>query len=327
MVCLSIIVPVYNTEKYLKNCIESVLKQTFSDWELILVDDGSTDSSGSICDQYAQADNRIKVIHKPNGGLSAARNTGIDHSRGKYITFLDSDDDIAIDTYDKNIQLLLADQELEIVQFPVFEGYGENGGVLVQFPPQLLVSNREIQISFLEHLNHFNAAVWNKIYRSDILKNIRFVEGRLHEDYVYIDQLIQKLNKVRITNFGCYHYYHRPQSITHKSSIKRHLDLIDCDVSRLRRRYEFQELRHLLIEQFVFVVRELQNIHYAFPDYDLTTLSEEILKLKPSFKYLFQCSSAKDFVWYIAIQIFGLKRFTTIYQKTLSKRKKKENVI
>lgn len=327
MVCLSIIVPVYNTEKYLKNCIESVLKQTFSDWELILVDDGSTDSSGSICDQYAQADNRIKVIHKPNGGLSAARNTGIDHSRGKYITFLDSDDDIAIDTYDKNIQLLLADQELEIVQFPVFEGYGENGGVLVQFPPQLLVSNREIQISFLEHLNHFNAAVWNKIYRSDILKNIRFVEGRLHEDYVYIDQLIQKLNKVRITNFGCYHYYHRPQSITHKSSIKRHLDLIDCDVSRLRRRYEFQELRHLLIEQFVFVVRELQNIHYAFPDYDLTILSEEILKLKPSFKYLFQCSSAKDFVWYIAIQIFGLKRFTTIYQKTLSKRKKKENVI
>ena len=292
-----------------------------------MVDDGSTDSSGSICDQYAQADNRIKVIHKPNGGLSAARNTGIDHSRGKYITFLDSDDDIAIDTYDKNIQLLLADQELEIVQFPVFEGYGENGGVLVQFPPQLLVSNREIQISFLEHLNHFNAAVWNKIYRSDILKNIRFVEGRLHEDYVYIDQLIQKLNKVRITNFGCYHYYHRPQSITHKSSIKRHLDLIDCDVSRLRRRYEFQELRHLLIEQFVFVVRELQNIHYAFPDYDLTILSEEILKLKPSFKYLFQCSSAKDFVWYIAIQIFGLKRFTTIYQKTLSKRKKKENVI
>ena len=323
MVCLSIIVPVYNTEKYLKNCIESVLKQTLSDWELILVDDGSTDSSGRICDQYAQSDNRIKVIHKPNGGLSAARNTGIDHSRGKYITFLDSDDDIAIDTYDKNIQLLLADQELEIVQFPVFEGYGENGGVLVQFPPQLLVSNRKIQISFLEHLNHFNAAVWNKIYRSDILKNIRFVEGRLHEDYVYIDQLIQKLNKVRITNLGCYHYYHRPQSITHKSSIKRHLDLIDCDISRLKRRYEFPELHHLLLEQYVFVVRELQNIHYEFPDYNLNKLFEEITRLKPSIKYVFINSSAKEIIWYLAIQILGMERFTTIYQKILSKRKKK----
>jgi len=304
-----------------------VLNQTFSDWELILVDDGSTDCSGLICNQYAQSDNRIKVIHTSNEGLSSARNTGIDYARGRYITFLDSDDDITINTYDKNIQLLLADQELEIIQFPVFEGYGEDGGVLVQFPPQLLVSNREIQISFLEHLNHFNAAVWNKIYRSDILKKQRFVKGRLHEDYVFMDQLVQKLNRVQITNFGCYHYYHRPQSITHKSSIKRHLDLIDCDISRLKRRYEFPELHHLLLEQYVFVVRELQNIYYAFPDYDLFTLFEEIQRLKPSIKYIFKKTSAKDIIWYFAIQLLGMEKFTTFYQKTLSKRKKKQNVI
>ena len=287
MALLSIIVPVYNTEKYLRNCLDSVLNQTFSDWELVLVDDGSTDSSGNICDQYAKADNRIKVIHRPNGGLSAARNTGMDNAQGKYITFLDSDDDVTSDTYEKNMMLLLDDNKLEIVQFPVFEGYGESGGILVKFPPEILSSNREIQISFLEHLNHFNAAVWNKIYRSDVLQKQRFVEGRLHEDYIFVDQLVKHLNKVQISNLGCYHYYHRPQSITHKSSIKRHLDLIDCDISRLRRRYEFPELNHLLLEQYVFVVRELQNIHFAFPSHDYSTIVDEIRSLKPSVKNLF----------------------------------------
>ena len=94
----SIIVPVYNVEKYLRECIDSILCQTFTDFELILVDDGSKDESGKICDEYAEKDNRIKVIHKENGGQSTARNCGVKESSGKYIVFLDSDDFISEDT-------------------------------------------------------------------------------------------------------------------------------------------------------------------------------------------------------------------------------------
>ena len=98
---VSIIVPVYNTERFLNRCIDSVLAQTYSDWELLLVDDGSTDSSGSICDEYATQDSRIRVFHKENGGVSSARNLGLDYARGEWITFVDSDDYIAPDMIEK----------------------------------------------------------------------------------------------------------------------------------------------------------------------------------------------------------------------------------
>lgn len=102
---LTVIIPVYNTEKYLKRCIESVINQTFLDLEIILVDDGSTDQSASICDDYARRDNRIKVIHKTNGGLSDARNTGIKEATSEFISFVDSDDWLALDIYDYTIIL------------------------------------------------------------------------------------------------------------------------------------------------------------------------------------------------------------------------------
>ena len=92
---ISIIVPVYNTEKYLDQCIQSILSQTYTDFELLLIDDGSTDSSGVICDRYAEQDSRVRVFHKPNGGVSSARNIGLDNTKGEWITFLDSDDWIA----------------------------------------------------------------------------------------------------------------------------------------------------------------------------------------------------------------------------------------
>ena len=115
---LSIIVPIYNVEEYIAECIDSILAQTYKDWELILVDDGSTDNSGKICDEYALKDNRIKVIHKENGGLSSARNAGIDNISGNLITFIDSDDVIiGKDTLQKLIDELTDDKELDSFLF------------------------------------------------------------------------------------------------------------------------------------------------------------------------------------------------------------------
>ena len=104
-IVLSIIIPVYNVEQYINQCIESILIQTYHDYEIILIDDGSTDSSGEICDTYAQKDSRVKVVHKINGGVSSARNIGLQMIKGKYLTFIDPDDFINIDTYEENMNI------------------------------------------------------------------------------------------------------------------------------------------------------------------------------------------------------------------------------
>ena len=115
---VSIIMPVYQAEKFLCDTINSVLAQTYSNWELILVDDGSTDSSGEICDTYAQKDSRVKVVHKINGGVSSARNIGLQMIKGKYLTFIDPDDFINIDTYEENMNIMINNSEIDILQYP-----------------------------------------------------------------------------------------------------------------------------------------------------------------------------------------------------------------
>ncbi|MDD4608609.1 MAG: glycosyltransferase, partial [Bacteroidaceae bacterium] len=115
---LSIIVPVYRVEAHLAACIESILSQSYTNFELLLVNDGSPDTCGDICEQYAAKDKRIKVIHQENGGLSAARNSGIEQAKGIYITFVDSDDTIAPHTYLSNMQLLLNDSSIDLLEYP-----------------------------------------------------------------------------------------------------------------------------------------------------------------------------------------------------------------
>lgn len=121
---LTIIVPVYNVEPYLSDCIESILSQSFDNFELLLIDDGSTDSSGEICDRYAKSDKRIRVFHTENQGVSSARNRGLDEARGKYISFVDSDDYIQADTYSQNIKILEADLSIDFVQIPISDRRG-----------------------------------------------------------------------------------------------------------------------------------------------------------------------------------------------------------
>lgn len=122
---ISIIVPIYNVEKYLPKCIESIINQTYTDLEILLIDDGSTDNSGLICDKYASIDNRIRVIHKKNGGLSDARNVGLDICKGKYISFIDSDDYIELTMYEKMIKIMI-NQKVDIVSCNYNHIYNNN---------------------------------------------------------------------------------------------------------------------------------------------------------------------------------------------------------
>lgn len=318
---LSIIVPVYNTEKYLDGCIQSILTQTFQDWELILIDDGSTDGSGKICDQYANRDVRIYTKHTVNRGLSSARNTGLDLAKGEYISFIDSDDEITSETYSDNFKILQKYPELKVVQFPTIEGYSEEGGILSLFPKKYYSSNKEIQIAFLEHLPQVTGSVCNKIFSKDIFNTLRFKEGHLHEDYSFIDELVQIIDNFYISEYGRYRYYYRCSSITHTNDIARHIDLLLCDISRLERRYDFSELHHLLLEQYIFVIKEWQNIHHVFPNHDLTKYYNRIKQLRPPIKSVFRHSSLKEKALFLIISVIGHDNFTNIYQRLLSRGK------
>lgn len=181
---ISIIVPVYKVEKYLRKCVDSILAQTFTDFEVILVDDGSPDNSGKICDEYAEKDNRVRVIHKENGGLSSARNAGIDVARGKYLGFVDSDDYIDEDMYEilyENLKIHDADiSSVELIPF-----YGDRYKKANKEKKVIILNKKEAIKSVLEG-TQFYAYAWNKLYRKELFKDNRYLDGKTFEEITSI---------------------------------------------------------------------------------------------------------------------------------------------
>lgn len=204
---ISIIVPIYKVEKYLERCVESLRNQTYGHLEIILVDDGSPDSCSAICDDYARKDNRIRVIHQDNRGLSGARNAGIDIAEGEYIAFVDSDDYVAPD-YIRALYELLKESGCAIAQCRF---------TYVQGEPVQEVGDRSFRIyrgeSLMEQLygpeeeaTYFVVA-WNKLYRRELFEKIRYPEGRIHEDEATTYLLFHEANKLAFLNRALYGYY------------------------------------------------------------------------------------------------------------------------
>ncbi|MFG6149944.1 glycosyltransferase family 2 protein [Halobacillus sp. B23F22_1] len=212
---ISIIVPVYNVEPYLRRCLDSILEQTFTDIEVIVVNDGSTDGSGEICDEFAEKDKRIRVIHKKNGGLSSARNAGLDIVKGEYIGFVDSDDYIDINMYKKLYELCIYTRsEISICTF------GEVNEKNVSVPKKekdliLEMDNNEgLRQLFKGEIYRFS--VCNKLFNRKCMSNIKFPVGLLHEDLATSYQMFAKASKVVFTNFTGYMYFKRENSILNK---------------------------------------------------------------------------------------------------------------
>lgn len=215
----SIIVPIYNVESYLDKCIQSVLSQTYQDFELILVDDGSKDSSGMICDRFAQQDARIKVIHKQNAGVSVARNVGIEQAGGEYVCFIDSDDWIEND-YLQKVNDNISD--FDILFFGSVWHYedGSSRSLSIQ-AGQYRESTQDAISSLLVNdidINYFGFT-WNKIFRRDIIErcHIRFVEGlAISEDEVFTLAYCNHIRSLKIIEAPLYHYLWKSQGLTHK---------------------------------------------------------------------------------------------------------------
>lgn len=209
---VSVIVPVYKVEPYLRKCVDSILSQTYQNLEIILVDDGSPDACGAICDKYAKQDNRITVIHKPNGGLSDARNAGLDVMTGDYVAFVDSDDWIMPRMYETLLQMLKQFQA-DMAFGAVADDLEQDGKVTT-----VKVSNygdepfSESAVEAMRRYFHGSWAAWDKLYKADLFRDIRYPVGEINEDEAIVLQLLSKCTRVCYTNEVFYHYMRRPSS-------------------------------------------------------------------------------------------------------------------
>lgn len=224
---ISIIVPVYKVEKYIHRCVDSILKQTFTDFELILVDDGSPDNCGAICDEYSRKDSRIHVIHKKNGGLSDARNAGIDcaftNSDSEWITFIDSDDWIH-PRYLEALYDALVETGCKISICGYKETTGEEPDVNEDNLNAAIADNEDF---FCE--NNVNAVVaWGKLYKKDLLRDIRYPIGKLHEDEFTTYKLLFQYSNIAFIKQPLYFYFLNNNSITRSEWNPKRLDALEA---------------------------------------------------------------------------------------------------
>lgn len=233
---ISIIVPIYNVEPYLHKCVDSILSQTYSNLEIILVDDGSPDNCGKICDEYAQKDNRIKVIHKKNGGLAAARNSGQDVATGEALMFLDGDDYLESNCVEE-VSKALFEKDVELVMFDQYINYPNSQQIQYSFNDdkgsRLFTEEdcRKLQFRVLD-FNGKIAMVFMKLIRTDYLRkyNIRHIDELKQgaEGFVFNIQLFEHLKKAYYLHKPLLHYRYNAKSISHTANLTNNLMIVRC---------------------------------------------------------------------------------------------------
>ena len=229
---ISIIVPVYNVEKYIEKCIQSIIDQTYKNIEIILVDDGSTDNSGNMCDDFKMKDNRIKVIHKKNGGLSDARNAGMKIATGEYIGFVDSDDYIAKDMFETLYSLNKKyNSEISIVSF--YEIY--KGKVIgVRDSKELKQYTKTEAMRELLIDTNIQSYAWNKLFKRELFEGLEFPTNKNFEDIATTLLLFEKANKVVLLEDPKYYYVRRDDSIVGVRNYKTYKDYLDVILDKYK---------------------------------------------------------------------------------------------
>lgn len=266
---ISVIVPVYNIEKYLNDCIDSLINQTYKNIEILLIDDGSKDNSGNICDEYAQKDSRIKVIHQENGGLSKARNTGLDNASGEYIMFCDSDDlftPIACEVLLNEIESKNADYVIANYQ------NCDEDGTLWHNPVFDKEKFKNFRLSIKDYIHSFyimNSGVWNKIFRKSFIDklNLRFIEKLPAEDAMFTTYCFIKAKSVYYINDIVYLYRQREgDSISTNANVK-YFDGINKAYRHIY--LNFKENKEINFYRF-FYAKSMMYMLYKFIDSNLT---------------------------------------------------------
>lgn len=223
---VSVIVPVYGVEKYINKCIRSILAQTYFNLEILLIDDGTKDKSGIICDEYAKKDSRIKVFHKKNGGLSDARNYGIECATGEYLTFIDSDDYIDKD-YIEFLYNLLNNGRYKLALCSLHVLYTSNGKVWNKGNGKTMVISGKKCIEMMCYHEEVDTAAYAKLYHKDLFKNVKYPKGKLFEDIGTSYLLFDQCKEIICSFFPKYWYVIRNESIVTSAFNEKKLDLIE----------------------------------------------------------------------------------------------------
>lgn len=251
---ITVIVPVYNVEKYFKQCLNSIINQTYKNLEIILVDDGSPDNCVKICDEYAKKDNRIKVIHKENGGLSSARNAGLDIATGEYISFIDSDDYVA-ENFIEILYKLCVENNCDISECDFLKF--ENDVVTQKKTAKIqCYTSNEIQHKIYSEEYVKTIVVWNKLYKRYLYENMRFPLGKINEDeFITYKVLYNCKSNIAVTNEQLYYYRYNAQSIMGRKFNEKRLDVLEA----FEERKEFYKERNEL-ELYNETIEKYQNI-------------------------------------------------------------------
>ena len=308
---ISIVVPVYNVENYLSYCVESLRQQTYKNIEIILVDDGSTDSSGEICDQYAREDNRIKVLHIENGGLSNARNTGVKESSTDWIVFIDSDD-----YYDhRAIEYLVELRDkyrVDLVATPVIEVRNyENSDFLGDFREKYSGKlDRRTALEQMFYGNYVGTHSGGKLYKKEILLRFPYPNGMLYEDLALAYEHIAFCENIAVSDLNLYKYYRRPGSIVNSKYSDRLLDFykaMEWNRSYVERDYSGdRDMRRALNVRYVFnglhivhamlssdMYAEVNKIRKEYIQYFKDVIPNSNVTRKNKLKYILFLVSAK----------------------------------
>lgn len=275
---VSIIVPVYDIEEYLVECIESILAQTWKHFEIILVDDGSTDSSGKMCDEYAEKYNCIFVIHKKNGGLSSARNAGIDVARGNYLAFIDSDDVVHPD-YLRELVNIVEKENADLVACDFCVGTSCQWGETSEIKYDI---RRDEDV--LERMNDNDVVVtvaWNKLYHAKFFKeyNLRYPEGKIHEDMFLTPQILHCTNKMVITNQKLYFYRQRKNSIMNSSFSIKQLDSLEAIEFRIALFTKWDK-KELQLKEYESYIRKAKELYRKMKNGEEEEYEQEKKKIK-----------------------------------------------
>jgi len=284
---LSIVIPVYGVESTLDRCLKSVVEQSFADYEVILVDDGSTDRSPQLCDEWAGKDPRIKVVHQQNGGLSAARNTGIELSQGDYITFIDSDDYIGEGTLEAVMSRL--DDGIDLIEYPIWRFYGAPHQSLLQLTD---TTYDDIADYWLDGQAYDHTYACNKVYRRRLFDDVRFPVGRVFEDAYTLPRLLRKVRRVATTSAGCYYYCWNAKGITSTAQGNELRQLLDA---HLTAQMPMDDRYYL----------KLVNIQI-----DVCELTGDEPRLEP--KYVRPAGTVRQTLKAVALNMFGIKGICNI---------------
>lgn len=309
---LTIIVPIYNVEEYLNQCIDSILTQPYTDFELILVDDGSPDKCGDICDSYALIDERIIVIHKENGGLSSARNAGIDIARGEYLSFIDSDDFISKDYYLMNMEYLLSHPQTDMIIMQVC--HFDKKTNIVKENNAKEYDNKYDAVGYLLSIDYICSA-WINIYKKKVFKLIRYPDGQIFEDGFVLPDIANRINCLYVSDVGIYYYRQRNNSIMrNKRSELCWNDVLKSHVRILDYCYVYPDSKKRFLDRYKGFSLDLIYAMIEYPNESFQEFIDKFQKYEYNLKQLFKIkASLKDKIKLYVLNIFGFKVMIKIY--------------